>query len=301
MLKMLRNASNSFLILLPSLLRQLRLTGAACSPLPPLAANMPRLYSIQRLRQNFDFASGAGDLLLRRFAERVGMHGKRNLQFAVAQDLDAVAHGANDAPPGERFRGDRVARGEDVQALDIHHRPFVRERAREAALGQAAVKRHLPALEARTARIAATRLLTLVAGSGGLAHLGTHAAADAHLAMARAARRLQLRQCRFHALLQSFFGGQSPNLVRRLLRRVETPPSKRPHLSGDDPPLRITTDVLILDFDQVVDFRDHAANRRRVLTLDHLLHAAESEATNRLAHIAGAADEAADPFDFQRA
>ena len=67
-------------------------------------------------------------------------------------------------------------------------------------------------------------------------------------------------------------------------------------------PLRlIAADGSADDADEMLNLRDHAANRGRVLALDHLLHAAESEATNRLAHIAGAADEAAHPFDLQRA
>src|SRR4029077_13821470 len=38
------------------------------------------------------------------------------------------------------------------------------------------------------------RLLSLVAGSGGFAELGTHAAADAHFLLARAHGRLQIRK-----------------------------------------------------------------------------------------------------------
>jgi len=49
------------------------------------------------------------------------------------------------------------------------------------------VQRHLSAFKPAAARITATRLLTFVAGTRGFAKLGTHAAADAHFALARAA------------------------------------------------------------------------------------------------------------------
>lgn len=49
----------------------------------------------------------------------------------------------------------------------------------------------------------------------------------------------------------------------------------------------------------MMNFGDHASDRGRVGTLHHLLHPAETEPPNRLAHVAGAADEAAYPFDFE--
>src|SRR5215469_18060111 len=46
--------------------------------------------------------------------------------------------------------------------------------------------------------------------------------------------------------------------------------------------------------------RDHASNRRRVRTLDQLIHAPKAHAANRLPHILGTADEAAHPSNLQR-
>jgi len=50
-----------------------------------------------------------------------------------------------------------------------------------------------------------------------------------------------------------------------------------------------------------MNFRDHAANRRVVGVLHHLLHAAETQTADRLAHPARATDEAYDPLDLQSA
>ena len=48
----------------------------------------------------------------------------------------------------------------------------------------------------------------------------------------------------------------------------------------------------------MMNLRDHPTCFRSVLALHDLLHAPESQASNRLSHVAGAADEAAYPFDF---
>jgi hypothetical protein len=59
--------------------------------------------------------------------------------------------------------------------------------------------------------------------------------------------------------------------------------------------------ALLHHFHEMPHFVDHAANRRRVLALDHLMHSAQSEAANALAHVIGAADKADDPLDFDLA
>src|ERR1700749_3200722 len=51
----------------------------------------------------------------------------------------------------------------------------------------------------------------------------------------------------------------------------------------------------------MMDAGDHASERRRVLHFDDLLHAAEAEAADRLAHTLRAADEADNPLDFHGA
>src|SRR5262249_43054438 len=53
--------------------------------------------------------------------------------------------------------------------VEVGDRPCLAERVVEPALGDAAVQRHLPALEAGTALRARARVLTLVAAAGGLA------------------------------------------------------------------------------------------------------------------------------------
>src|SRR5580692_4524234 len=55
---------------------------------------------------------------------------------------------------------------------------------------------------------------------------------------------------------------------------------------------------LLHHFHKVPDLMNHAARFRRVLALHHLVHPAQTETTNRGAHIIGAADEALDPLHF---
>src|SRR6266478_9323214 len=45
-------------------------------------------------------------------------------------------------------------------------------------------------------------------------------------------------------------------------------------------------------FHEVPHLVDHAAHRRRILALDHLMHSPQAEATDGLTHIIGATDEA---------
>src|ERR1700731_915732 len=49
--------------------------------------------------------------------------------------------------------------------------------------------------------------------------------------------------------------------------------------------------ALFHHFHEVTHFVDHAANRRRVLALDHLMHSAQAEPAHRLTDIVGRADE----------
>src|SRR5580692_9510466 len=52
----------------------------------------------------------------------------------------------------------------------------------------------------------------------------------------------------------------------------------------------------ILNLNKMVYACDHAANRRRVLNFQDLLHPAEAETANRLTHALRATDEADDPL-----
>src|SRR5262245_20575593 len=52
--------------------------------------------------------------------------------------------------------------------------------------------------------------------------------------------------------------------------------------------------VLLHHLDEVRDFRNHAADVRRIGALGHAVHLAQAEGLERLAHFARAADAAAD-------
>src|ERR1700693_1858506 len=139
--------------------------------------------------ENFDLSSGARNLFLGRFTERVSAHRQRHLQFAVTQYLHLLAPRAHNPEPAQHFRSDCVPRWEGIQGLDVHDRKGSGERARKTPFGQTAMQRHLAPFEARSTRIPATGLLPPVAGARGLAELRTHASPHAYLAMTRAARR----------------------------------------------------------------------------------------------------------------
>src|SRR5207249_416120 len=79
------------------------------------------------------------------------------------------------------------------------------------ALRHAPVQRHLSAFKTAPTRIAASRLLTLVSRARGLAELRPHASANAHFALSRACRRLQIRERK-----------QAASFGRRLRRFVLT-------------------------------------------------------------------------------
>src|SRR5277367_3536178 len=136
--------------------------------------------------QDFDLASGALNLFLRRLAECMSMHGERNFQFTVAENLHFVSRRTNHSNSQQNFWRYSLARREGVQRLDIHDRKGLRKRRRKPALRQTPVQRHLSAFKSRTARIAATGLLPLVTCARSLAHLRAHAASDAHFAVTRA-------------------------------------------------------------------------------------------------------------------
>src|SRR5262249_54878577 len=138
-------------------------------------------------------------------------------------------HGAGDVGLGVEPAG--VDRG--LQAAQIDDLELAPEQVLEAALGQAAVQRHLAALEALDGD-AGARLLALDAAARGLAQAGADAAAQALLAAPRARIVADLVQPH-RRLPRARWGG---------------------HTSG-----------LFLDPHQMMDGADHAAHRRRVLEL----------------------------------
>src|SRR5580704_2569678 len=146
---------------------------------------------------NFDLAPGGCDLFFRRFAERVSLNGERDFQFTIAQDFHGVALGAQDADAKQQLRRNGGALFKAVQFFDVNDGVGRRTGRDESTLRKTAVQRHLAAFKSRAARIAAAGLLALVAGAGSLTQLRAHATADANLAVARAAGRLQIRKRRF--------------------------------------------------------------------------------------------------------
>src|SRR5580704_8728559 len=142
--------------------------------------------------QDFDLASGALNLFLRRLAERMSMHGECNFQLAVTENFHFVSSRANHSNPQQNFWRHGLARRKRVQSLDIDDRERLRKRRRKPALRQTPVQRHLTTFKSWAAGIAATGLLPLVTCTRSLAHLRAHAASHAHLAVTRAARRLQV-------------------------------------------------------------------------------------------------------------
>jgi hypothetical protein len=105
------------------------------------------------------------DLRPCRLADGVHAHGQRVGHIAVAQQLDAAAVGPLDEPGAREAVGIHGgSRGERAQRLEIHHRVLgLAAVGQEAALGDAAIERHLAALEAGRRSAARARLLALLA------------------------------------------------------------------------------------------------------------------------------------------
>src|SRR5580658_743126 len=143
-LKMFRNASNSLFM------------SGPCS------------------RKNYGLSSGAGNFFLRRLAECMGLNGERHFQLAIAQNLEAIALRVNDAALRQLERSNCFAGAKSVQALDIHDREFFRTRIRESALRNPALQWHLAAFKSAFRRIAAPRLLPLVARARSFSELRAH-------------------------------------------------------------------------------------------------------------------------------
>src|SRR5205823_5412663 len=102
---------------------------------------------------------------------------ERLLQVAIAENLDAST-GRNHAGLGQRFRR-KGAFAEFRQALEIHDGILLAENIGEAALGDTAMQRHLPAFKAAHHARAGAGTLAFVAAGGSLAHAAAHAASYA--------------------------------------------------------------------------------------------------------------------------
>src|SRR6185437_15051929 len=142
--------------------------------------------------QNFDRTACLLDRLDRRLGSAVDRELDLGLELAAAQELHAALGAPHQAGFHQSLDRDRAIRVDpagidrrlDLADIDLVELDRKRSVA-EAALGQAAVQRHLAALEPLDAH-AGTRGLALAAAAAGLAHAGADAAADAHAILARA-------------------------------------------------------------------------------------------------------------------
>src|SRR5207248_2094485 len=136
------------------------------------------------------------DLLARRRADLVCAHRDGLGQLAVTEDLEPVSFVLDRASGDERLERHRLARAEPVEIANVHDRVLDPERIREAALREASLDRHLPALEAEEVHVARARLLSLAAAAGGLAGTARLAPPDPlallHSAAARGSQSAQL-------------------------------------------------------------------------------------------------------------
>ena len=153
----------------------------------------------------------------------------------------------------QQFGCHRFSRGKTIEHFHVHHGKFAVRRIVKAPLRNPAAQRHLAALKTGTPRIPLARFLSLVAFAGRPAELRADAAAHAHLAVPRSARRLQIGKIHSHVVLNL------PELFRYL----------HDH--------------------QMPDLQDHSANRRVIGALHHLVHAAKPQPADRLPHVPGQA------------
>src|SRR6266568_1009958 len=129
-------------------------------------SNMPAPLRARRRGDGLGASPGPGDLLQGRLAEAVRL---------------------DDDGPGDLAL-------QRVERAEVDHRVFLAEQVREPALRNAALQRHLAALEAEVLLAPRARQLPLVARRGGLAVPGARTAADPLRLPARPLGRLETRQ-----------------------------------------------------------------------------------------------------------
>src|SRR6266851_4583766 len=149
-------------------------------------ASMNRFMPVSCSSYNFERTTRLGNLFLCRRAEGLRVNRQLGRQLAIAENLDGVGGAAHKSVRAEQLGSNRLAGRKNVQFRQVHDRVRHAEGVMKAALRHAPVQRHLSAFKPAAARIAAARLLSLVAGTRGLAELGADAAADADFLLARA-------------------------------------------------------------------------------------------------------------------
>src|SRR6202045_4330312 len=207
MRKRFRNASMNRFILLPSAQGILQLALAFASYVIPQKRQRD-CRTPTKSSYNLERAAGFRDLFLGGRAERMRMN--RNLcgQLAIAQNLYAIAAAANESVRAQQLRRYGFAGRKNVQFVQVQDGILDAEQVMKAALGHAAMQRHLAAFKSAAARIAATGLLSFVTGTGSLAELRAYAAAHAHLAVTRTDRRTKIREARESERARSRFAGR---------------------------------------------------------------------------------------------
>src|SRR5439155_25199227 len=144
--------------------------------------------SPEKLSQNLERAASLGNFVLGGSAESVSVNGQFILQIAIAQNF-YLLRGTNKPMRAKQIRRYRFACRKSIQILQVNYGKGFSKRAAKAALWNAAVQWHLAAFKSTPARIAATRLLALIAGSRSSPQLRADAAANPHFAFTRATRR----------------------------------------------------------------------------------------------------------------
>ena len=184
-------------------------------------------------RANDDgLATGIFDGLLRGLGELVRVDRNGLLDLAVGQHLHQPVALLQDAMLRELVQRELLLAelGDGVEAEDgVLHA----EDVGEAALGQAAVQRHLAAFKAAHQAGARTRALTLVAAGGRLAHTRAHTATDALLVFVRLLGRLQIAEIQCHLFPRSTPAAWWPTRMWWPRLRVRNKTSRRYGRDGE--------------------------------------------------------------------
>src|SRR5258708_5786108 len=130
------------------------------------------------LSYNLERTARLGNLFFCRRTERLRVNRQLGRQLAIAENLDRVRGAAHKTVCAKQLRSNRLAGRKNVQFRQVHDRVRHAEWVVKAALRHPPMQRHLSAFKAAPARIAAARLLSLVAGARRLAELRSHPAAN---------------------------------------------------------------------------------------------------------------------------
>src|SRR5262249_16151980 len=139
------------------------------------------------------------DLLLGRGREGRRLDDELLGEVALAQDLHGLEAARHHARALQRGQVHRPAREALLERADVDGEDLLADGVLEPLLREAALHRHLTALEAEArAVVAGAGLLALDALAGLLARARARAAADALAVAGRPARALESVQCRSH-------------------------------------------------------------------------------------------------------